>query len=66
VRTGPVAEGIERPAQLGALRALGCRRGQGYLLGRPTPPGEVDLSCRHFAHHVPAQRSAEARTLDTG
>jgi diguanylate cyclase (GGDEF)-like protein/PAS domain S-box-containing protein len=30
-----VAEGIERPAQLDALRAMGCRLGQGYLLARP-------------------------------
>jgi diguanylate cyclase (GGDEF)-like protein/PAS domain S-box-containing protein len=30
-----VAEGIERPGQLDALRAMGCRLGQGYLLARP-------------------------------
>ena len=30
-----VAEGIETPAQLQALRELGCEYGQGYLLGRP-------------------------------
>ncbi len=30
-----VAEGIERPEQLERLRELGCRYGQGYLLGRP-------------------------------
>jgi diguanylate cyclase (GGDEF)-like protein len=30
-----VAEGIETPAQLEAVRALGCHRAQGYLLGRP-------------------------------
>ncbi|MDQ3944306.1 MAG: GGDEF domain-containing phosphodiesterase, partial [Actinomycetota bacterium] len=30
-----VAEGIERPEQLEALRALGCRWGQGYLFARP-------------------------------
>ncbi|GGR34702.1 EAL domain-containing protein [Deinococcus ruber] len=30
-----VAEGIETPAQLEAVRALGCQRAQGYLLGRP-------------------------------
>ena len=32
-----VAEGVETEAQLDALRALGCNRGQGYLLGRPLP-----------------------------
>jgi diguanylate cyclase (GGDEF)-like protein len=33
-----VAEGIERPDQLGPLRALGCRFGQGYLFSRPIEP----------------------------
>ena len=54
-----IAEGIERPAQLAALRALGCRFGQGYLLGRPTAADEVDLSPRRFARQVPSQRGAE-------
>lgn len=30
-----VAEGIERPEELEAVRAAGIRYGQGYLLGRP-------------------------------
>lgn len=30
-----VAEGIETPRELDTLRALGIRRGQGFLLGRP-------------------------------
>ncbi len=32
-----VAEGIERPDQRDALRALGCTRGQGYLFSPPVP-----------------------------
>jgi diguanylate cyclase (GGDEF)-like protein len=32
-----VAEGVETPAQLDALRALACPRVQGYHLGRPVP-----------------------------
>jgi EAL domain-containing protein (putative c-di-GMP-specific phosphodiesterase class I) len=32
-----VAEGVERPSELAALRDLGVECGQGYLLGRPTP-----------------------------
>jgi diguanylate cyclase (GGDEF)-like protein/PAS domain S-box-containing protein len=38
-----VAEGIERVEQLDELVELGCRLGQGYLLGRPSPylPGEL-------------------------
>jgi diguanylate cyclase (GGDEF)-like protein/PAS domain S-box-containing protein len=30
-----VAEGIERPDQLAALRSLGCTQGQGFLFARP-------------------------------
>jgi EAL domain-containing protein (putative c-di-GMP-specific phosphodiesterase class I) len=30
-----VAEGIERPEQIVALRALGCELGQGFLFGKP-------------------------------
>jgi diguanylate cyclase (GGDEF)-like protein/PAS domain S-box-containing protein len=33
-----VAEGIETEGQLRVARELGCRRGQGYLLGRPELP----------------------------
>jgi diguanylate cyclase (GGDEF)-like protein/PAS domain S-box-containing protein len=38
-----VAEGIETPEQLNELADLGCRLGQGFLLGRPGPdlPGGV-------------------------
>jgi len=32
-----VAEGIERPSQLQALTEMGCRLGQGNLIGRPAP-----------------------------
>ena len=34
-----LAEGIERRDQLEWLREHGCRRAQGFLLGRPAPPG---------------------------
>ncbi len=37
-----VAEGIERPEQLELLRAMGCRLGQGYLLGRPMPAEAIE------------------------
>ena len=33
-----VAEGVETPGQLAALRELGCRYLQGFLLGRPVDP----------------------------
>ncbi len=47
-----VAEGIETPAQLDALRDLGCRTGQGFLLARPAP-----------ADQLPAQRASVAAAL---
>jgi len=34
---GAVAEGVETPQQLAALRTLGCEFAQGYLFGRPSP-----------------------------
>jgi diguanylate cyclase (GGDEF)-like protein/PAS domain S-box-containing protein len=36
-----VAEGIERQDQLDFLVGHGAGFGQGYLFGRPTPPGEI-------------------------
>lgn len=38
-----VAEGVETEAQFAAVRSLGWRLGQGWLLGRPAPEGELDL-----------------------
>jgi EAL domain-containing protein (putative c-di-GMP-specific phosphodiesterase class I) len=32
-----VAEGIEDPAEVAALQAMGCRYGQGFLFARPVP-----------------------------
>jgi diguanylate cyclase (GGDEF)-like protein len=37
-----VAEGIETREQLAALRRLGCRFGQGFLLARPEPPERLE------------------------
>jgi diguanylate cyclase (GGDEF)-like protein/PAS domain S-box-containing protein len=34
-----VAEGVETPQQYDELRGLGCDYGQGWLFGRPEPPG---------------------------
>jgi EAL domain-containing protein (putative c-di-GMP-specific phosphodiesterase class I) len=36
-----IAEGIETPAQLELIRALGCELGQGYLFSRPVPAEEI-------------------------
>jgi diguanylate cyclase (GGDEF)-like protein/PAS domain S-box-containing protein len=37
-----VAEGIETPAQLNDLIALGCEYGQGYLLAKPLRPTDAE------------------------
>ena len=36
-----VAEGVESPVQLDALRELGCEYAQGFHLGRPVPPASI-------------------------
>jgi diguanylate cyclase (GGDEF)-like protein len=38
-----VAEGLETDGELQALRGLGATMGQGYLLGRPRPLGDLEL-----------------------
>jgi len=38
---GILAEGIETRAQRDYLLGLGCRQGQGYLMGRPMPADEL-------------------------
>ena len=42
LRLGVVAEGIETENQLRRLQALGCARGQGYLLARPDDPAAIE------------------------
>lgn len=45
-----IAEGVETAAELETLRALGVHKGQGYLLGRPTP---FDIA-RHLVDRQPS------------
>jgi diguanylate cyclase (GGDEF)-like protein/PAS domain S-box-containing protein len=54
-----VAEGIEEPEQLAALRAMGCELGQGYLYARPLPPEQLaDLLRSNAVLDVPHAASA--------
>lgn len=43
IRSDLIAEGIETPDQKDTLMQLGVRKGQGYLLGRPSPHGTFGL-----------------------
>ena len=54
-----VAEGIETPAQLAAVRALGCDRGQGYLFSRPLPEADA---LAHLTAGTSSARAAASRT----
>ena len=55
-----IAEGIETDADRRALRRLGVELGQGFLLGRPLPVGEVALP----AHDPHRPRSRRRRTAN--
>ncbi|MGH2456961.1 MAG: EAL domain-containing protein, partial [Candidatus Limnocylindria bacterium] len=47
-----VAEGVERPAQLSRLRALGARLGQGFLFARPMEAAELTDQIRRKRRKV--------------
>lgn len=44
-----VAEGVETPTQVQALRAMSCERAQGFLFGHPAPMFALDLGRRDLA-----------------
>ena len=44
-----VAEGVETPAQLALLRAMGCEQVQGLLLGQPQAPDALAPLLRRMA-----------------
>jgi EAL domain-containing protein (putative c-di-GMP-specific phosphodiesterase class I) len=50
-----VAEGIETPQQLEALRSLACHRAQGYLISHPVASADVPATVRDL-HDVDAWR----------
>jgi EAL domain-containing protein (putative c-di-GMP-specific phosphodiesterase class I) len=52
-----VAEGIEQPRQLSALREMGCHYGQGFLVGRPMAASALEALIRTSGEvpHEPTQ-----------
>ncbi len=55
-----IAEGVESEAVRSELQALGCELGQGFLLGKPMPPGRfADWLCER--EHVPRPRQRSGR-----
>jgi diguanylate cyclase (GGDEF)-like protein len=59
---GTVADGVDRPEQAAALRALGCSRGQGAALSEPLDDRRLDAVLRggRVALPDPARRPAPA------
>lgn len=47
LRLEVIAEGIETEIQRDLLASMGCHYGQGYLLARPMPSGQVEDLLRH-------------------
>lgn len=59
-----LAEGIETDEQREAVHHLGCRLGQGYLLGRPMPPDELRRRLAATGAARPAGRGRGTRAAD--
>ena len=58
-----IAEGIEQPGQLDALREMGCDYGQGFLVARPMAAPSVEALIRTSAQE-PAAAPAAAGPLE--
>jgi EAL domain-containing protein (putative c-di-GMP-specific phosphodiesterase class I) len=61
-----VAEGIEQPRQLAALREMGCGYGQGFLVARPMAAPGVEALIRTAATVGAAVGSEVAAAVGTG
>jgi sensor c-di-GMP phosphodiesterase-like protein len=55
-----VAEGVETPAQLDFLKAVGCDEYQGYHFSRPLPAGEFERVVRETAAQTGALSQEDA------
>ena len=53
-----IAEGVETPAQLASLRAMGCDAAQGYLFSPPMRADQVPGWMRTWRHDVGGEKAA--------
>jgi sensor c-di-GMP phosphodiesterase-like protein len=57
-----IAEGIEQPRQLIALREMGCELGQGFLLARPVGASGVEALLKTAELKTAELKTTELRT----
>jgi EAL domain-containing protein (putative c-di-GMP-specific phosphodiesterase class I) len=62
LRLKVVAEGVETPAQLDFLKAVGCDEYQGYHFSRPLPATEFERIIREKAEGQPFTQDEALRT----
>ncbi|WP_200845106.1 EAL domain-containing protein [Roseomonas sp. 18066] len=59
LKVSVTAEGVETERQMAMLRAEGCDEVQGFLIGRPCPPGELAVWMEDYAR----ARASESEEL---
>ena len=57
LRLNVIAEGVENPEQLQALRNMGCHQAQGFLLGAPMP---ADIFTEHLRRTAQLDSTADS------
>jgi diguanylate cyclase (GGDEF)-like protein len=62
LRLRVIAEGIEQPRQLTALREMGCGYGQGFLMARPMSASGVEALIRTSGESTDEQTVSECET----
>jgi len=60
-----IAEGIEQPRQLAALREMGCDYGQGFLVARPMATAGVEALIRTSAGEPDEPRDRSVSECET-
>jgi len=59
-----IAEGIEQPRELSALREMGCDYGQGFLIARPMAAGGVEALMRTAEMSTAQTKTAQTKTAE--